>query len=284
MNDNINVARILTIIITPLICIHLLEGEQFLLCVFCVIPWLMYICHLCGNFENYLDLSYSYNERGYNDYTHVTNTYWEKRENESKKLINDVSEKCVLNKNVIEMETLVKAPPISKTTLPPIKEIVAKELEKKEEKVIDGTKKNKPSIDVNSIVVTSHEVIKPQISAVAKEAILIENTKELPMEKMGTYKTIISVLEKEDLLADKKYALYQSFAHIDTLKEGIIIYIDYEILKKAQLTKEHLHEKEIIEALKTAMHCEQLVVIFDEYKPKTLLNYFLETKCYGTKC
>ena len=104
------------------------------------------------------------------------------------------------------------------------------------------------------------------------------------MEKMGTYKTIISVLEKEDLLADKKYALYQSFAHIDTLKEGIIIYIDYEILKKAQLTKEHLHEKEIIEALKNAMHCEQLVVIFDEYKPKTLLNYFLETKCYGTKC
>lgn len=284
MNDNINVARILTIIITPLICIHLLDSEQFLLCVFCVIPWVMYISHLYGNFENYLDFSYSHNERGYNDYTQVTNTYWEKRENESKKLINDVSEKCVLNKNVIEMETLVKAPPISKTILPPIKDIVAKELEKKEGKVIDGTKKNKPSIDINSIVVTSHEVIKPQISAVAKEAILIENTKELPMEKMGTYKTIISVLEKEDLLADKKYALYQSFAHIDTLKEGIIIYIDYEILKKAQLTKEHLHEKEIIEALKNAMHCEQLVVIFDEYKPKTLLNYFLETKCYGTKC
>ena len=49
-------------------------------------------------------------------------------------------------------------------------------------------------------------------------------------------------------MADKKYALYQSFAYIDVNKEGIVIYIDYDILKKAGLTKEQLHQEEIIKA------------------------------------
>ena len=45
----------------------------------------------------------------------------------------------------------------------------------------------------------------------------------------------------------------------------------------------YLNQEEIIKALRTAMHCEQLMVIFDEYKPKNLLNYFLETKCYDAR-
>jgi hypothetical protein len=242
----------------------------------------MLIVHLCKRLGNYIESNFVYT------YDYENDSFWKKAEDSNKKIIKDVSEKCVINKNIVQMETLNN--PTIVTNLPPIKDIVAMELKKREEKILDGTKQNKPIIEMNSIinqsivptVVTSN---KASVSNFAKEAILVENNNIITKEKSGTYKTIISVLENNEKLSpDKKYVLYQSFAYIDVNKEGIVIYIDYDILKKANLTKENLHQEEIIKALKTAMHCEQLMVIFDEYKSKNLLNYFIETKCYDAKC
>lgn len=287
MDDKIDIIKFFVILFSPFIALKFLEDADYIYALFCIIPWLTLICHQCSRLGNYIEDKF---QNPY-QYNYTSNIYWEKVEKDKKKVITELSEKCVINKNVIQMETLEK-PTVTTTLLPPIKEIVAKELEKKNEKILDGTRINKPTIDMdnlttppslpNIVTTTTNTTAMPSF---AKEAILVENTKDMSNEKMGTYKTIISVLEnKENLLADKKYALYQSFAYIDVNKEGIVLYIDYDILKKAGLTKEQLHQEEIVEALRTAMHCEQLMVIFDEYKPKNLLNYFLETKCYDAKC
>jgi hypothetical protein len=63
-------------------------------------------------------------------YNYTSNVYWEKVEKDKKKFISELSEKCVINKNVIKMETLDR-PTTTTTLLPPIKEVVAKELKKK---------------------------------------------------------------------------------------------------------------------------------------------------------
>lgn len=284
MDDKINIIKVFVIIFSPLFALKFLEAADYIYALYCIIPWLALICHQCSRLNNYIEEKL---QRPY-EYNYTSNVYWEKVEKDKKKIITDVSEKCVINKNVIKMEILDK--PITTTTLlPPIKDIVAKELEKKsEEKILDGTRVNKPIIDMDKLTtpppLPSTTTNTSAMSSFAKEAILVENIKDMSNEKIGTYKTIITVLENnEKLLADKKYALYQSFAYIDVNKEGIVLYIDYDILKKAGLTKEQLHQEEIIKALRTAMHCEQLMVIFDEYKPKNLLNYFLETKCYDAR-
>lgn len=287
MDDNLNIIKNFIIIFSPLMALKLLNDGEFICVLYCIIPWLLLIIHKCNKLGKY-------NEQNINSvYPYIqTNYLWEQNKvKDNKKIITDVSEKCVINKNVIKMEVLDK-PTTTTTLLPPIKDIVAKELEKKnDEKILDGTKANKPTIDIVQLTtppplpsVATTTINTSVISSFAKEAILVENNKDMSNEKIGAYKTIISVLENnEKLLADKKYALYQSFAYIDVNQEGIVIYIDYDILKKAKLTKEQLHQEEIIKALKTAMHCEQLMVIFDEYKPKNLLNYFLETKCYDAR-
>ena len=286
MDDKIDIIKFFVILFSPFIALKFLEDANYIYALFCIIPWLTLICHQCSRLGDYIEDKF---QNPY-QYNYTSNIYWEKIEKDEKKFITELSEKCVINKNVIKMETLEK-PIVTTILLPPIKEIVAKELEKKSEKILDGTKINKPTIDMEKLttspslfnVVTTTNTT--AMSSFAKEAILVENNKDMSNEKIGTYKTIISVLEnKENLLADKKYALYQSFAYIDVNKEGIVLYIDYDILKKAGLTKEQLHQEDIIKALRTAMHCEQLMVIFDEYKPKNLLNYFLETKCYDAKC
>lgn len=287
MDDKIDIIKFFVILFSPFIALKFLEDADYIYALFCIIPWLALICHQCSRLGNYIDEKF---QNPY-QYNYTSNVYWEKVEKDKKKFITELSEKCVINKNVIKMETLDK-PTTTTTLLPPIKEVVAKELEKKNaEKILDGTRANKPTIDMGKLTtppplpsVATTTTNTSAMSSFAKEAILVENSKDMSNEKMGTYKTIISVLENnEKLLADKKYALYQSFAYIDVNKEGIVIYIDYDILKKAGLTKEQLHQEEIIKALRTAMHCEQLMVIFDEYKPKNLLNYFLETKCYDAR-
>lgn len=287
MDDKIDIIKFFVILFSPFIALKFLEDADYIYALFCIIPWLTLICHQCSRLGNYIEDKF---QNPY-QYNYTSNIYWEKVEKDKKKFITELSEKCVINKNVIKMETLEK-PTVTTTLLPPIKEIVAKELEKKSEKILDGTKINKPIIDMDKLTtppplpnVVTTTTNTTAMSSFVKEAILVENNKDMSNEKMGTYKTIISVLEnKENLLADKKYALYQSFAYIDVNKEGIVLYIDYDILKKAGLTKEQLHQEDIVKALRTAMHCEQLMVIFDEYKPKNLLNYFLETKCYDAKC
>ena len=287
MDDKIDIIKFFVILFSPFIALKFLEDADYIYALFCIIPWLTLICHQCGRLGNYIEDKF---QNPY-QYNYTSNIYWEKNEKDKKKFITELSEKCVINKNVIKMETLEK-PTVTTPLLPPIKEIVAKELEKKSEKILDGTKINKPIIDMDKLTtppplpnVVTTTTNTTAMSSFVKEAILVENNKDMSNEKMGTYKTIISVLEnKENLLADKKYALYQSFAYIDVNKEGIVLYIDYDILKKAGLTKEQLHQEDIVKALRTAMHCEQLMVIFDEYKPKNLLNYFLETKCYDAKC
>lgn len=287
MDDKIDIIKFFVILFSPFIALKFLEEADYIYALFCIIPWLILICHQCSRLGDYIEDKF---QNPY-QYNYTSNIYWEKVEKDKKKFITELSEKCVINKNVIKMETLYK-PTTTTTLLPPIKEVVAKELEKKSEKILDGTRINKPTIDMDKLTtppslsnVVTTTTNTTSMSSFVKEAILVENTKDMSNEKMGTYKTIISVLEnKEKLLADKKYALYQSFAYIDVNKEGIVLYIDYDILKKAGLTKEQLHQEDIIKALRTAMHCEQLMVIFDEYKPKNLLNYFLETKCYDAKC
>ncbi len=287
MDDKIDIIKFFVILFSPFIALKFLEDADYIYALFCIIPWFTLICHQCSRLGDYIEDKF-HNPYQYN---YTSNSYWENVEKDKKKFITELSKKCVINKNVIKMETLEK-PTVTTTLLPPIKEIVAKELEKKGEKILDGTKINKPTIDMDKLTtppsppnVVTTTTNTTAMSSFAKEAILVENNKDMSNEKMGTYKTIISVLEnKENLLADKKYALYQSFAYIDVNKEGIVLYIDYDILKKARLTKEQLHQEDIIKALRTAMHCEQLMVIFDEYKPKNLLNYFLETKCYDAKC
>lgn len=277
MNDNINIIKVLIVIFSPFFAIKFLNEYNIFFCLYCIIPWLMLVVHLCRRFGNYIDDSFVYT------YDYANDSFWKKAEDNSKKIINEVSQKCIINKNVVQMESLNSTTTI--TNLPPIKDVVAMELKKKEEKILDGTKLNKPIIEMESImnpVVPVATNKTASISSFAKEAILVENSKIMTNEKTGTYKTIINVLESnEKLPPDQKYVLYQSFSYIDVNKEGIVIYIDYDILKKSNLTKENLHQEEIIKALKTAMHCEELMVIFDEYKPKNLLNYFIETKCYA---
>ncbi len=282
MNDNINIIKVLIVIFSPFFAIKFLNEQNIFFCLYCIIPWLMLIVHLCRRFGNYIDNSFVYT------YDYANDSFWKKAEDNSKKIINEVSQKCIINKNVVQMESLNSTTTI--TNLPPIKDVVAMELEKKNaEKILDGTKANKPTIDMDKLTtpppipsVATTTTNTSTMSSFAKEAILVENSNIMTIEKTGTYKTIINVLESNEKLSpDQKYVLYQSFSYIDVNKAGIVIYIDYDILKKANLTKEHLHQEEIIKALKTAMHCEELMVIFDEYKPKNLLNYFIETKCYA---
>lgn len=281
MNDNFNIGKLIVILIPPLICLKLINDGVLLYSLFCFIPWIFLFCHICYKTSNAFEFDVVNNGNG-NYYPHFYVNWQEKIEEENNKLIANVSKKCQLKKNIENMENVPIETKMYNTTtsLLPIKEIVAKELEKKEEnKIIDATKQNKLSVDVNKLNTNTQQTqTNINTSSTSKEAILIENDSVLSNNKLGVYKTIIEVLEKQVLLSDKKYALYQSFAHIDALKEGIIIYIDYGILNKAHLTKDHLRQEEITIALRKALHCEQLMVVFDEYKSKTLLNYFLENK------
>ena len=281
MNDNFNVEKLLVLLIPPFICLKLINDGELLYGLFCIIPWIILFCHVCYKTSDAFEFDVVNNGNG-NYYPHFAVNWREKQEEENNKIIANVSKKCQLKKNIENMENVpIEMKSCNTTTsLLPIKEIIAKELEKKEEnKIIDATKQNKLSVDINKINNNTQQTqINLNTSSTSKEAILIENDGVLSNNKLGVYKTIIEVLEKQVMLSDKKYALYQSFAHIDALKEGIIIYIDYGILHKAHLTKDHLRQEEIIIALRKALHCEQLMVVFDEYKSKTLLNYFLENK------
>ena len=205
--------------------------------------------------------------------------YWKHYNNveEQTQLIKEVSKQCKLNENIIEMSAC------ETTTLKllPIQTIVEQELEKKKEKenpILDATQNHKPSFTMDEFLNPPPIQQCVQVVNTTSEAILIKNESSVVTERLGTYKTILEVLNKEELLADKKYALLQSFQFIDVCQEGIIIYIDYNLLKKAKLEEKHLRKEEIITELRKALHCDNLLVQFAEYKHKSLLNYFLENQ------
>jgi hypothetical protein len=200
-----------------------------------------------------------------------------KRINYNSKLIKDISKQCKLNDNVIEMSEC----DTSTLKLLPIKTIVKQELEKKNEKeniILDATHNKKPSFTMEDYLKPPITKDTAQVINTTSAAILIKNDSSVITERLGTYKTILEVLNKVELLADKKYALLQSFQFIDVCQEGIIIYIDYSLLKKAQLEEKHLCKEKIVEELRKALHCDNLLVQFAEYKHKSLLNFFLENQ------
>ena len=285
MNDNFFLVKLLVAIFSPFISLKLLNDGFYLYSIYCAIPWGMLIFHLCNQIGDFFDFEVS--NPYIRDYSYSTYNVWGQREEEKKKILIEVGKKCQLKKNIVTMEAVPifqeqkESPPLL-----PIKDIVALQLQKETEKkqksdILDATQQKKLTVDINKLNSTTQQVTKQVVTTtIAKEAILIENDSTLPNNKLGVYKTIIEVLEKQELPNDKRYALYQSFAYIDAVKEGIIIYIDYNLLNKSQIDKSKLRQEEITIALRKALHCEQLLVVFEEYKSKTLLNYFLETKSY----
>lgn len=256
-----NFIKTIILITSPFFALRMFGEGEYFLSAFCILSFCLIFYVVKNSFNSWFNMEddYAYTSRHLID-------WWQRNEETN---IKNVSNKCKISGNVINMQTIESGDTTIK--LLPIKEIVAKELEKKEH-IIDITNKKQPTflmaeiLEQESIPQKSHE----------ETAILIKNKSSLTNEEKGTYKTIIDVLKKYDMMADKKYALFQSFIFIDVYKEGIIIYIDYDILKKAQLNETHLHKDEIISALRKAMHCDQLIVQFEEYKVKNLLNYFLE--------
>ena len=276
MEDIKNLFKIILLTTLPCISIGMFSHKDYFLGALCLLSFCIILYVAIKSFKDLFpnDNELHHHKQNYN----ITNSkinWWNNATNNSDaKDIEDVSDKCKINKNIIDMEAVDTTSITFK--LPPIKELVAKELDKKEN-IIDLTKENKPSISMDNIQLeTSNVVTKSINNNVSKQetqtdtAILIRNKSTLTNEEKGTYKTIIEVLDKYELMADKKYALLQSFVFIDVCQEGIIIYIDYDILKKAKLDEIHLHKEEIISLLKEKMHCQQLIVQFEEYKVKNL--------------
>lgn len=278
MELNFSLIKTLILIFTPFLCLGFLQNEHFFSAFLCGTSFIIMLCHVCETFDgfDYLNL---WDEEPIS-INHNFNTSYQSFNNlNEKKIIKEVSEKCTINKNVITMDTLVETPTITNVKLKPITEIVKQELDKKDDGniILDATKASKPVLDIENIILKPQTAqAKIDTTNVSAEAILIKNESFVVNERLGVYKTLIEVLQKEDLLADKKYALFQSFAFIDVCEQGIVIYIDYGILKKAHLEEKHLHKEDIVLSLRKTLHCENLLVQFVEYKHKSLLNYFLE--------
>ena len=285
MDNDWSVFKYLLIIFSPLFCFKFLNDAEYIFALYCIIPWVMLIVNVYQNWtNNTLDFEYT-NPYAYDNYsTNTVNTFWVNKEKELNKTIEDIGNKCVINHNIIKMDKIDN--PNLSIKLLPIKEYVAKELSKKEKNIIEITKKDKPIVDMNKVLQqTSISQSNNNISGNSpKSAILVENDDKLSSEQLLVYNTIIKVLEEKcKFILDEKYCLYQSFAHIDVFKEGVVIYLDFDILKKGKLSITDIHQEDIVNELKKTFNNKELKVIFDEYKTKKLLNYFLELNKYGTR-
>lgn len=273
MELNVSLIKSCILLFTPFLSLGFLQNEHYFSAFLCGISFIIMLCNVCQTFDSFdnFDLWEDKANLNYGWFNNVTNN--------EKNIIQEVSEKCTINKNVITMDTLVETSSSTNIKLKPIAEIVKEELDKKEEKniILDATKASKPVLDFQNIILQPQTTqTKIDTTNVSAEAILIKNESVVVNERLGVYKTLIEVLQKEELLADKKYALFQSFTFIDVCEQGIVIYIDYGILKKAHLEEKHLHKEDIVVSLRKALHCDNLLVQFVEYKHKSLLNYFLE--------
>ena len=281
MDNDWSIFKYLLIIFSPLFCFKFLNDAEYIFALYCIIPWVMLIVNVYQNWtNNILDFDYTDSYVNTNHSTKVINTFWVNQEKELNKTIEDIGNKCVINHNIIKMDKIDNPNPSIK--LLPIKEYVAKELSKKEKNIIEITKKEKPIVNVDKIL--QHSSISQSNDNLAKAAILVENDDKLSSEQLLVYNTIIKVLEEKcKFILDEKYCLYQSFAHIDVFKEGVVIYLDFDILKKGKLSITDIHQEDIIKELKKSFNNKNLKVVFDEYKSKKLLNYFLELNKYGTR-
>lgn len=281
MDNDWSIFKYLLIIFSPLFCFKFLNDAEYIFALYCIIPWVMLIVNVYQNWtNNILDFDYTDSSVNTNHSTKVINTFWVNQEKELNKTIEDIGNKCVINHNIIKMDKIDNPNPSIK--LLPIKEYVAKELSKKEKNIIEITKKEKPIVNVDKIL--QHSSISQSNDNLAKAAILVENDDKLSSEQLLVYNTIIKVLEEKcKFILDEKYCLYQSFAHIDVFKEGVVIYLDFDILKKGKLSITDIHQEDIVKELKKSFNNKDLKVVFDEYKSKKLLNYFLELNKYGTR-
>ena len=145
---------------------------------------------------------------------------------------------------------------------------------KVEDKVVE-----KPTIDMDAVWAEIERVeAQNETSSYGNDLVMIINDDTVDEMRTKVYDCILNVLDNPKRGANERYALLQSFVHIDICPTSIIIYVDKNILKKAKLSVSDLCETEITCALRSALYFPQLEVQFVDYKPINLLNYFLDKK------
>lgn len=108
------------------------------------------------------------------------------------------------------------------------------------------------------------------------EVLMIKNSEFVDGVDKIVYDSIIEVINTKTLKPNERYALLQSFYHIDVVPMMINIYIDRFILAKANLTEEHIYKDEIIKKIKGKLKDENTVIVFSDLKAVNLLNYYLK--------
>ena len=147
-----------------------------------------------------------------------------------------------------------------------------------QETTIDNKSKEKPKVDVVSVIkeIEQNSVSDKNNNLNGEDVIFIINNNTVDDAKKKIYNCILKIINKESLKPNKRYALLQSFNYIDICPASIVIYIDNFILQKAELSEKDLCKEEIICSLKKELCFQKLDVQFVEYKNVSLLNYYLK--------
>lgn len=147
-----------------------------------------------------------------------------------------------------------------------------------QEITIDNKSKEKPKVDVVSVIkeIEQNSVSDKNNNLNGEDVIFIINNNTVDDAKKKIYNCILKIINKESLKPNKRYALLQSFNYIDICPASIVIYIDNFILQKAELSEKDLCKEEIICSLKKELCFQKLDVQFVEYKNVSLLNYYLK--------
>ena len=153
-----------------------------------------------------------------------------------------------------------------------------KYLVKPQETTIDNKSKEKPKVDMVSVIkeIEQNNVSDKNNNLNGEDVIFIINNNTVDDAKKKIYNCILKIINKESLKPNKRYALLQSFNYIDICPASIVIYIDNFILQKAELSEKDLCKEEIICSLKKELCFQKLDVQFVEYKNVSLLNYYLK--------
>lgn len=108
------------------------------------------------------------------------------------------------------------------------------------------------------------------------EVLMINNSEHVDGVDKLVYDAIIEVIDSETLKPNERYAILQSFYHIDVIPMMINIYVDKFILSKARLDETYLNKDKIIKKIQEKLKNENIVIIFSELKAVNLLNYYLK--------
>lgn len=151
-------------------------------------------------------------------------------------------------------------------------------LVKPQEIIVDNKSKAKPTIDMMSVIkeIEQTNTSDKNNNLNGEDVIFIINNDTVDDVKKKVYDCILSIVNKDSLKPNKRYALLQSFNYIDLCPTSIVIYIDNFILQKAELNESDLCKEEIICALKKELCFPKLDIQFVDYKNVNLLNYFLK--------